>query len=204
VTSAVLLLNSSMLPLKVIPWERAVMLVLDNKADIIVGYANRFIRSASTAMEWPAVVALRRFCHIESKLRFSRSNLLARDSYQCQYCGVRPTKNNGSPNLEDLTIDHVVPRAQSVKGKVKLPWNGKTVAITTWENTATACRDCNARKADRTPDQAKMPLLKIPKKPSAMDAIKLTITKYRIPEEWQDYLGDSPWGDYWDGELDPS
>lgn len=64
--------------------------------------------------------------------------------HNCQYCGVQP----GSA---ECTIDHIIPRAQGGK--------------TTWENTALACVDCNRKKADKTPEQAGMRLLKKPSKP---------------------------------------
>jgi 5-methylcytosine-specific restriction endonuclease McrA len=51
-----------------------------------------------------------------------------------------------------LTIDHVVPRAQG--------------GVSSWENCVLACMECNKRKADRTPDQAKMRLKKHPVRPA--------------------------------------
>ncbi len=68
---------------------------------------------------------------------FSRRNVFKRDKMTCQYCGKQP----GS---EELTIDHVVPRAQvdSRPGRI----------------CALACIDCNSKKADRTPAQAHMKL----------------------------------------------
>jgi hypothetical protein len=64
-----------------------------------------------------------------------------RDRHRCQYCGVK-----GSPF--DLTIDHIVPRSRG----------GRTLP----ENLCTACFDCNQRKGDRTPEEARMPLLANP------------------------------------------
>ena len=61
-----------------------------------------------------------------------------------QCCGKQP----GS---EELTIDHVLPRAQG--------------GTSTWENCVLACIECNAKKADRTPDQARMPLRREPVRP---------------------------------------
>jgi len=141
---------------------------------------------------------------VSNKVRFNRSNLLARDGYQCQYCGVLPKTQGGSPNLEDLTLDHVVPRAQSRNGEVVLPWGSrKRVSVTCWENVVAACTDCNARKADRTPDQAKMKLMRIPHRPTPWDAVRMTLIKMKVPREWASYLPeDSAWRDYWDVELD--
>lgn len=64
-----------------------------------------------------------------------------RDKDRCRYCGVlvnwkdRRGKNGG-------TYDHVIPRGPN-----------------TLENVVVACRGCNMRKQDRTPEKAGMPLL---------------------------------------------
>lgn len=203
-TTSVLLLNADYKPIKVIPWEKAVYLLLDEKARLVVEYTGKVIRSAHTEMAWPAVIALVRYAKSPNKVRFSRSNLLARDAYRCNYCGVRPRTANKTPKLEDLTIDHVVPRAQSRNGHVVLPWNGNTVAVTCWENTTTACLTCNAAKADKTPAQAKMTLRVTPRKPSSWDTVLMTLRRTSVPAEWRDYVPqDSQWRDYWDVELDP-
>ena len=51
-----------------------------------------------------------------------------------------------------MTIDHVTPRAQG--------------GLSTWENCVLACVACNARKANRTPEQARMKLRKVPHRPA--------------------------------------
>ena len=134
----VLLLNADFRPLKIISWQRAITMLLDEKVDLVTGYVNDIIRSVSVEWVKPAVVRLKEFHRIRSKTRFSRQNVLARDSYACGYCGAVP-RRGGRPNIEDLTIDHVVPRSQGVDGKVTLPWDGRRVSITCWDNVITAC-----------------------------------------------------------------
>ena len=75
----------------------------------------------------------------------SNHKLFARDRNVCAYCG-------GHFHESDLTREHIVPFAQ----------NGRDH----WMNVVTACRACNARKANRTPEQARMPLLYAPYVPS--------------------------------------
>lgn len=204
-STAVLLLNADHSPIKVISWEKAVYLLLDRKVHLVADYAGRMVRSANMEMAWPAVVALSRYVSMRSKIRFNRANLLARDSYTCQYCMVRPRTPAKTPKLDELTIDHVVPRAQSRQGSVTLPWNGKQVSVTCWENVVAACHGCNAAKADRTPAQAGMALRTLPKKPSQWDAVRMSLTRTHVPEEWKLYLPqDSAWRDYWDVELEPT
>jgi len=203
VSTSVLCLNADYRPYKVIPWVRALSLLLDEKADLVEGYVGKLLRSPSTSMPWPAVVRLRRYVRAQTRVRFSRRNVLARDSFTCQYCGELPLYK-GRPHVEALTIDHVVPRAQSRKGRVKLPWKKTgTVPVTCWENIATSCSGCNAEKADRTPAQAGKKLLRRPRKPSSMDILRMSITKSVIPDEWKSWLPeDSAWRNYWDVELD--
>ncbi len=202
-TTTALLLNADYRPIRVIPWVRALCLLLDGKADLVQRYHGRVLRSPSTALPWPAVVRLRRYVKVRTRARFSRQNVLARDGYRCCYCGVRPRRGD-RPDLKELTLDHVVPRAQAVRGRVRLPWCGDIVPVTSWRNIATACRDCNLVKADRTPAQAGMRLREIPKALGALDSFWISIVRVRIPDEWKLYLPEnSRWRGYWTDELEP-
>jgi len=51
-----------------------------------------------------------------------------------------------------LTVDHIIPKSRGGQD--------------TWENLVAACSDCNNKKADRTPEEARMKLLSLPRKPS--------------------------------------
>lgn len=182
-------LNADYTPMKVLPWERAVELVLDNKAVIVAPYPGRFVRSATLALQWPAVIALKRYARARGRVRFSTRGVLARDGYTCGYCGVRPTRADGRPDREILTLDHVVPRAQAKHAAVYLPWSRRWVSVSCWENAMTACRACNARKGARTPLQANMPLRSVPRVPTASDVLRMSLGRLgRAPEEWAPYL----------------
>ena len=65
--------------------------------------------------------------------------------------------------MKYLTRDHVTPLHQGGKN--------------TWSNLVTACRDCNARKGGRTPEQAKMPLIAVPFIPNWAEYLVLTNRK---------------------------
>jgi 5-methylcytosine-specific restriction endonuclease McrA len=85
------------------------------------------------------------------------------------------------PGSEELTIDHVMPRSQGGQ--------------TTWENCALACVPCNARKANRTPEQAGMRLRKKPARPAwkpLYDAPNIRIAS------WSRFLSEA----YWNVTLD--
>ena len=201
-SEAVLVLNIDYTPLEVVPWRDAMEKILLGKAELVEGYAGRFIRSAKKSWAWPAVVRLTTG-YVKRKVKLSRKNVLARDSYTCQYCGVRPRKSGGAPQLEDLTIDHVFPKSRAKNGWVNLPWNGDRARVTSWENLLTACERCNTGKADRTPKEAGLTMRSRPKAPGTMDVARMSIMSVRIPEEWKMYLPeDSPWRDYWSVALD--
>ena len=83
----------------------------------------------------------------------SNPALFARDQHLCLYCGR-------SFHRSTLTRDHVQPVS---KGGLDL-----------WENVVTACIHCNSRKGNRTPQQAGMPLLAVPFRPSWIEHLILS------------------------------
>lgn len=100
----------------------------------------------SCRLRVPEVVTLADYDRVPRRaVTFSRRNIFKRDRLQCQYCG-------GHPGAAELSIDHVVPRAQGGQS--------------TWTNCVLACVACNARKADRTPRQAGMRLRRAPVEPA--------------------------------------
>lgn len=202
--SHVLVLNMDWNPLKVVKWEDAVLLLLGEKAEFVSGYVGKLIHSASTVMEWPAVIRLNRYVDFRNRMRFNRQNVLARDGYTCAYCGRRPLTKKKRPNLEDLTIDHVIPRAHAKANFVKTK-DGRTMAVTCWENVVTSCVDCNSIKADQTPEQAGFAMKYRPRVPSSADVLRMSLVKVTIPTEWMDHLPTgSEWRNYWTTDLEES
>ncbi|MEM7408380.1 MAG: HNH endonuclease [Pseudomonadota bacterium] len=85
----------------------------------------------------------------------TNTHLFRRDNNICMYCGE-------SFATRDLTRDHVVPVSRG----------GKDV----WENVVTACRPCNHRKGNWTPeeiDRVGMRLLAVPYAPNHAEALIL-------------------------------
>ena len=79
--------------------------------------------------------------------------LFNRDRYVCLYCGMHHQK-------AALTRDHVMPISRGGRDH--------------WENVVTACLPCNVRKGCRTPQQANMPLLAVPYRPSWVEHLILS------------------------------
>ena len=173
-TNQTLVLSQSYEPVKIVSWQRAITLLFLGKVEVIEEY-DRDIKTTSIMIKVPAVVRLlNAFRRHKKPVKFSRVNIYGRDGYACQYCGAKK-------RVGELTYDHVVPRAQG----------GTTV----WSNIVTACQDCNARKANRTPAQAGMRLLKLPAQPTATPVLVVTVSRTSVPDAWRDYL-------YWTQELE--
>ncbi len=78
----------------------------------------------------------------------SKTKLLRRDRMTCAYCGQ-------SFHERDLQCEHILPESRGGA------WS--------WMNLVTACAWCNGRKADRTPEEARMPLMYLPYVPSRFE-----------------------------------
>jgi 5-methylcytosine-specific restriction endonuclease McrA len=126
-----------------------------------------WVRAVNFEIQVPRVVRLLRYDRVPRRtVRFNRRNLFARDEHVCQYCG-----NDFPPS--QLSFDHVVPRSRGGK--------------TTWENIVSCCFHCNSRKGGRTPNEARMKLIRTPKKPrhSPLLSMKLGQPKY---ESWRNFI----------------
>ncbi len=141
----VLVLNASYEPLSVVSVQRAIILLLKEKAELVEAAEER-LHAAYTSLPTPLVIRLCYYVRIPHRLvqNPSRRTLLARDNYTCQYCGA-------TPGRAYLTLDHIVPRSKG--------------GAPTWDNLVAACRTCNLRKGDRTPDEAGMYLRRQPGRP---------------------------------------
>jgi 5-methylcytosine-specific restriction endonuclease McrA len=157
-----LVLNASYEPLSIVSSRRAVCLLLADKAEL-VECDTGVVRSATVSVPVPTVVRLRYMVRVPRRAvtAVSRRAVFARDEYRCQYCGARAD-----------SIDHVMPRSRG----------GSHV----WENLAAACRPCNMKKRDRTPDEAGMRLLRPCRAPRGTAWVTLGLLG--VPEAWQPYL----------------
>lgn len=165
----VLVLNSSYQPVKLVSWQKALILWFQDKVEILE-FHEIFVRSPSTSFQLPSVLRLKKYVsHKKStRLKFSRENIYLRDNFTCQYCATQfPAK--------ELTLDHVVPASKFGRKD--------------WTNMVTACRPCNHRKANRTPLGANMPLLKEPIIPTWLPVTQPELQISEVPLSWRPYLG---------------
>jgi 5-methylcytosine-specific restriction endonuclease McrA len=155
-----LVLNASHQPLAVVTARRAVVLVLKEKAEVVVSNGMIF-RSERYEIEAPSVLRLRYFVKVPYRAQapLTRRAVFARDAWSCQYCGA-PAEN----------LDHIVPRSRGGEHS--------------WENVVAACRRCNSRKENRRLEDAGLRLLRRPFAPS--DGFRLSLG--RLEPEWEPFL----------------
>jgi len=182
-----LVLNRNWQPVNVATVARALVLVWNESARVVdpADYqlytwedwaklapkaGEAFIRRVRLRLRVPEVVALSGYDRLPvAHVTFSRRNIFKRDHYTCQYCG----RQAGG---DELTLDHVVPRCQG--------------GVSSWENCVLACMACNKRKADRTPEQARLKLRKKPVRPTwkplyADHAVRI--------ESWSKFISEAYW-----------
>jgi 5-methylcytosine-specific restriction endonuclease McrA len=139
-------------------------------------YEHDWVRTVRMRIAVPKVIRLLEYARLPKQdVKLNRRNIFARDKNTCQFCGGRfPTS--------ELSIDHVLPRSQG--------------GGSTWENLVCACVACNSRKGGRTPDQARMKLIRKPVRPQRNPLISLRLgsDKYAC---WQAFLDHA----YWSVEL---
>jgi 5-methylcytosine-specific restriction endonuclease McrA len=160
----VLVLNASYEPVHITRARRAIVLLVKGAA-VIEEAHDRFVH---VGLQLPCVIRLCLYRRVPSRVQtLSRRNILIRDGYVCQYCGEKFLNS-------ELELEHVVPRARG--------------GLSTWENLVAACRDCNARKADRTPAEAGMKLLRQPRRVTIHTSRTLMRQTGIDEEKWRKYL----------------
>jgi len=161
---SVLVLNSNYAPMTVCTAKRAICLQVLKKIDVIAKYDEK-IHSPSISLNLPSVIKIRDYIRYnDMAVEISRKNILIRDDHSCQYCGTKMTSH--------LTVDHVLPRFRG----------GKDI----WENLVTACKPCNQKKGNRTPDEANMPLDRQPKRPNRIHYFQRFVKDLQV--DWRPYL----------------
>lgn len=164
----VLLLDSHNHPINICSWKRALILLLKGKAENarMLNDIDSMIRVDNILI--PCVIKLTYELAVPFKeLPFCRENILVRDNFVCQYCGKKFS-------AVDLTLDHVYPKSRF----------GPDI----WENIVACCKECNQKKADRTPKEARMKLLRRPYRPK--DYLMFEMQKYpqSLIKYWIEYF----------------
>jgi 5-methylcytosine-specific restriction endonuclease McrA len=166
----VLLLNQTYEPLGTVSVARAVIMVFKNCVTVEELDGTRVLRSAHTEFPVPSVIRRREYINVRKRREASgarRLRIYMRDKFRCQYCGEK--KGAG-----ELTLDHILPRSRG----------GDNSPV----NIVAACVPCNNRKGNRTPDEARMPLL------TSQSALRVKLERVVLCHyaedraEWRKYL----------------
>lgn len=135
--------------------REAVAWTLGQPCAVVRGGYNRTLGRQSVITLHPIVAARghARPAAIDPAPTLNNTALFARDRHLCLYCGDHCGRY-------ELTRDHVVPTSRG----------GRDV----WTNVVSACLSCNLRKGSRTPQEARMPLLAVPYRPSWVEHLILS------------------------------
>jgi 5-methylcytosine-specific restriction endonuclease McrA len=134
------------------------------------------VRTVALRIRVPRVILLLFFDRLPRKeVKFTRHNIFERDRNTCQYCGKVFERR-------DLNLDHVVPRDRG--------------GPTTWENIVCSCIPCNTRKANKSPVEAGMRLVRKPKRPKWRPFVQVGFGA-PMHDSWKHFLDIA----YWNVEL---
>ncbi len=170
--SGVLLLDVTCRPLRVIPVQRAVALLLQGRAEPMTDDVAAEMRSSSSVVDVPAVLRLGYAVKIpfkSSEPPCTRRGVLARDSHECQI-----VTESGPCNRYAETIDHVHPKSKG----------GDSMS---WTNLVAACEKHNHKKADKSLSELGWTLKRKPTAPRGQ--IRLAGARGEIPSSWEPFLG---------------
>lgn len=149
--------EDNMVPLK---WEDWIKLNVSEETD-------NYIQTIKGKIKIPKVIVL---CHYNlvprKRPKFSAKAIWERDNGMCQYTGKKLFPI-------DANIDHVIPRSRGGK--------------TNWSNCVLTHKDINSKKADRTPEEAGLKLIKKPQDPKELPSTFYIKNKHNV-KEWEMFL----------------
>ena len=195
--SPVLVLNRLWQAVNVCTARRALTLLFEGRAEVVYERAggqfqtfdfdrwqsfsqkqdsDEMVSTVSFRIGIPRVILLAVFDRFPKKeVKFTRHNIFERDKNTCQYCGK-------TFDRAELNLDHVVPRDRG--------------GPTNWENIVCSCIPCNTRKANRTPREAAMQLVKKPVRPKWRPFMQVNL-RTNGHDSWKHFLDVA----YWNVEL---
>ena len=151
-------LDAAWNPIEIIDSHKGFKMCYNGRVNMVTEYPQDY--------PFPAVIVLKNYVRSRfMSYNCNRRNVVWRDKNICQYCGNKFI-------FSELTMDHVIPKS---RGGEK-----------TWNNIVASCKKCNSKKGDRTPEEARMPLIKKPFVPRW--SIQILLRGFCVPEEWEDFI----------------
>jgi 5-methylcytosine-specific restriction endonuclease McrA len=128
-----------------------------------------YVNTVSLQVKIPKIIVLSKFDRVPKKRpKFTAKNIWLRDNGICQYSGKKL-----SPN--EANIDHVLPKSRG--------------GLTNWTNCVLTHKEINAKKADKTPEESGLKLLRKPVAPKELPVTFYIRNKHNI-KEWDVFLKD--------------
>jgi 5-methylcytosine-specific restriction endonuclease McrA len=160
----ILVLNRVFIPIHIIDWTKCMTLLVKGHArpldqDLVTYTFEEWIEYSATEffknyqkistsrrqIAVPEIIVLQHYDHLPKyEVKYTRQSLFELYDFRCAYCGKVFTKNR-------LEVEHILPVSKGGRSS--------------WKNTVPACRSCNSRKSNRTPEEAGMRILYPLKKP---------------------------------------
>jgi len=138
----ILVLNQSYLPLAKTNHERAIILILLDKAFSIKD-SDKVLRSVYTEIKVPEIIVLKDCGYFRRNLPLpTRKNVLREFSHTCQHCQEQ--------RRDRLSLEHIIPRSRFSKIKKDRDLD---YLVSDWKNLSILCRDCNVTKSDKLPEE---------------------------------------------------
>jgi 5-methylcytosine-specific restriction endonuclease McrA len=166
----VLLLNQTYEPLGTVGIARAMIMTFKNSVTVEEWDGDRVLHTPREEYPVPSVIRRRTYINVRRRREASgmkRLRIYMRDKFRCQYCGDKKAAG-------ELTLDHILPRSRG----------GDNSPV----NIVAACIKCNNRKSNRTPAEARMPLL------TTQSALRVKLERVVLCHyaearpEWRKYL----------------
>jgi len=167
--SKVLVLNASYEPIAIVSACRALALLWNEKASLVVPRDRTWTSCGGEAVTIPSVVSLRRYIKVRPRIPPpNRRTILLRDEGVCQYCSAQAEN-----------VDHVIPRSKG--------------GMHRWDNVVACCKACNSRKADKFLKDLDMKLKRKPAEPTNICWVHNAV--WKVEPCWRPYVGQLLWED---------
>ncbi len=178
-----LVLNKLWMPIRVVPSIRAFTLLFAEKAFVVDvdDYAvfswdewaelptddcDDVVHTSSSDIKIPEVIVLSKYDKIPKKgMKLTKRNIFLRDNFTCQYTGATVSTKNAD-------IDHVIPKSRGGR--------------TSWDNLVVCSKTVNRMKADKTPKEAGLRLLKTPCRPEPQ--VIYIDPRMDMPPSWKKFI----------------
>lgn len=162
-----LLLNATYEPIAFLTERKAFKLLANGKVDVLAEWNSKIKFWNKQIIGHPATIIMKyRVRWIPRKIRYNPMAAFKRDLYKCQYCGQQLI-------LSKVTIDHILPKSRGGENS--------------WKNCVACCFVCNNVKGNKTPEEAKMPLLRKPFIPQTNIFHEFQLMKNKHIS-WADYI----------------